>query len=174
MQSLEQEVKRLRKENDHFRTQFQNIEILREEKQSLENKLSLMESLRKKLAELEVSNTLLMKEKASWASYFSDGTNKSLLPRDAPASPMAVSRLVASLQMDLAQAKEKHGALLAEIKAKESVIGELEQHSLTLETKLGEWMEKYDKDLKLLKRLEKGRALAQKEIEFLREQLVGF
>lgn len=87
-------------------------------------------------------------------------------------SPSSIGRYMASQQVEVLQSKDREGKVRAEMKAKENYIAQLEDQVGKLETSIGEWKERVDKDRMVSKRIEKSRELMTRELEFLRDQLV--
>ncbi len=56
----------LTKENERLGNSYHNMELLREQKRTVETRLRQMDELRSKYNTLEMENTLLRKEKAQW------------------------------------------------------------------------------------------------------------
>ena len=174
---LESQVRQYKLQNDHLSSQVRNIELLNEEKKSLEMQLGMMDSLRKHTAELEIQVSVLQREKCDWAAFLEShvdnvsGTSQASSQRVFD-SPSSIGRYMASQQVEVLQSKDREGKVRAEMKAKENYIAQLEDQVGKLETSIGEWKERVDKDRMVSKRIEKSRELMTRELEFLRDQLV--
>ncbi|RUS21761.1 spindle assembly checkpoint component Mad1 [Endogone sp. FLAS-F59071] len=156
VKSLEKQNRGLNQELKHYKELYQNIEILREQKTSMQSELSRMDQLRHRLGELEVENTLLKKEKK-------DNTDFD--------SPYDMAKTLASQRYEIAGLLEKQGILAADVKSRDAYIEKVEGYMQEFKEKYMSLDERYQKELRSMKRLEKSKQLAQKEIGFLREQL---
>ena len=63
---LEAKNRSLVKENERLGHSYHNMELLREQKRSVETRLHQMDDLRSKISSLELENAVLRKEKAQW------------------------------------------------------------------------------------------------------------
>ncbi|RUS31888.1 mitotic checkpoint protein-domain-containing protein [Jimgerdemannia flammicorona] len=165
VRSLEKENRSLSQELKHYKELYQNIEILREQKSALQSELSRMDQLRERLGELEVENALLKKEKVQWASFLDKRDNTGI------DSPYFLAKTLAAQRYEIAGLLENQGTLTAEIKSRDTYITKVEGYMQELKEKYTSLDERYQKDLRNMRRLEKSKLLAQKEIGFLREQL---
>lgn len=66
IKQLEGTNRQLTAECKHLKDTYRNVEVLKEEKLSLEQKLKLMDDLRIKCGKYEVQNGVLLKEKEQW------------------------------------------------------------------------------------------------------------
>jgi mitotic spindle assembly checkpoint protein MAD1/[phosphatase 2A protein]-leucine-carboxy methyltransferase len=66
IKQLEGTNRQLTAECKHLKDTYRNVEVLKEEKLSLEQKLKLMDDLRVKCGKFEVQNGVLLKEKEQW------------------------------------------------------------------------------------------------------------
>ncbi|KAK9710114.1 coiled-coil domain-containing protein mad1 [Basidiobolus ranarum] len=168
LKNLEAKNSSLLRENKSLKENQQNIAILKEEKSSLESKLSMMDSLRDRSSELEVELSVLKREKAQWSTFLDKKDNSEF------DSPYSLSKTVASQRYEIASLHEKNGNLAANLKSRDAYITKIESHLQDLNEKIKQLEEKRDRDSRNLKRMEKSKALAQKEAEFLREQLKSY
>ncbi|KAJ3077964.1 coiled-coil domain-containing protein mad1, partial [Quaeritorhiza haematococci] len=168
IQSLESQNDQLTKSLRYYKSLYENIERLKEENLSLQKKLSLHDSLRNHAAQLESQLTSLLKEKARWTSF--------LDPRDETGidSPYKLSKALAEKRFELAALREKSGSDAAKIRGMEARIGWLEEELEKVKGVARSAQEKSERDAKCLRRVEKSRGMAMKEVEFLREQLKSY
>ncbi|KAL7276529.1 coiled-coil domain-containing protein mad1 [Rhizina undulata] len=154
------ELKQLREHN-------KSIELLQEEKESLESKVRMMDDLRKELSETQLRVSILQDEKNSWSSYFqSEG-----LEFD---SPESLAKALVKERMEKATLLEKAGRSNPALTQRDDTIDSLENESIELKAELEKMKESAAKDIRARRRLERQKALALKEAQFLREQLKSF
>ncbi|KAL8684816.1 MAG: hypothetical protein Q9218_008123, partial [Villophora microphyllina] len=156
----------------HFRRIHKAVEIVEEEKRVLEHKLSLMDDIRKELHEAQVRRQVLEDERRSWTSYLQSQNDRDLQDFD---SPEAVARALMKERLETASLTEKIGRVRPELSEKDEIIRSLEEER----SKTHLEMEKLRSsggagDPRVKARLERQRALAVKEVEYLREQLRTF
>lgn len=141
--------------------------MLEEEKETLEAKVRMMDDLRRENSEKQLRISILEDERNSWSSYFqSEG-----LEFD---SPEALARALVQERVENAALLEKAGRTNPELTEKEETIQRLESELGALKTELEQAKESTAKDSRARQRLERQRALALKEAQFLRDQLKSF
>lgn len=144
-----------------------SLELVQEEKTALETKLRMMDTLRDELSSVHLRVSILQDERNAWSSYLeSEG-----LEFD---SPESLARALIQERLEKATLLEQAGRINPTLHEKEATISELEQTVKTLCTELETMKEAGAKDTKARGRLERQRALALKEAQFLREQLKSF
>jgi mitotic spindle assembly checkpoint protein MAD1 len=144
-----------------------SLDILEEEKQALEVKVKLLDDVRRELSEAQLRISILQDEKNSWSSFFeSEG-----LEFD---SPESLARALVQERVEKASLTEQVGRSNPELTAKETVIEDLEKDIVGLKAELAKVKEDASKASRTRTRLERQRALALKEAQFLREQLKSF
>lgn len=158
----------------HFRRNHKVVEIVEEEKRVLEHKLSLMEDLRRDLREAQLQRQILEDERQSWTSYLKNEAGAGIgVEFD---TPEALARALVQQRLENASLVERLGALHPELSEKDEIIKSLEDERNGIKVE----MEKIRAtangagDSRLKTRLERQRALAVKEVEYLREQLQTF
>ncbi|CAZ85559.1 unnamed protein product [Tuber melanosporum] len=167
IRTLESTNRKLSSEVKQLRDYNKSIEILEEEKQSLEVKVRLLGEVRQELAETQLRVSILQDEKNSWGSFFeSEG-----LEFD---SPESLARALIQERLEKASLLEQAGRINPELVQKETLIEELEGNIRSLREELEKMGETASRDTKARTRLERQRALALKEAQFLREQLQSF
>lgn len=157
----------------HYRRIHKAVEIVEEEKRVLENKLSLMEDLRRDLREAQLQRQILEDERQSWTSYLQNEGGGSA--RDEFNSPQALARALVQQRLENVSLVERLGAIQPELSEKEDIIKSLEDERNSVKAE----MEKLRAnggggDSRAKTRLERQRALAVKEVDYLREQLRTF
>jgi mitotic spindle assembly checkpoint protein MAD1 len=158
----------------HLRKVQRNVEVVEEQKKSLENQLRLMKDLEVELGNVRIQKQMLEDEKRSWTS---------LLQVDDLAadfdSPEAVVKALVEERIEKVTLVDKLGSVEPQILEKEEIIKDLENEKNHLKQELEKLRSvapaaggAADSRAKL--RLERQRALAVKEVEYLREQLKTF
>ncbi|KAI9054857.1 hypothetical protein LZ554_002001 [Drepanopeziza brunnea f. sp. 'monogermtubi'] len=160
----------------HFKRLHKSVEVVEEEKRSLQRRLDAMEGLENDLNEARIQRQRLEDERLAWTAYLqSQDSVDGQLEFD---SPEALARALVEERINTATLIERLGALEPELSAKDSNIQALEFEKIQL-------MEQFEKlksagasagigpsaNSKVQLRLERQRALAIKEAEYLRAQL---
>lgn len=158
----------------HLRAVYRATEVVEEEKRTLQRKLDAAETLERELSEVRMHRQRLEDERLSWAAYFKNASDG---PSDAEFdSPEALARALTEERLTSASHMEKVGALQADIISLRDSIQSLTREKATLKTQLEEaktTAQASSTDRALL-RLDRQRALAVKEVEYLRAQLKTF
>lgn len=157
----------------HFRRVHKAVEVVEEEKRALENRVSLMSDIEKKLREAQLQRQILEDERRSWTSYLENegGTGKVEID-----SPEDMARALVKERLENASLLQRIGAVQPELLEKDEIIKSLEEER----SKIHSEMEKLrssgasGNDSRAKTRLERQRALAVKEVDLLREQLRTF
>ncbi|KAH6632332.1 spindle assembly checkpoint component Mad1 [Chaetomium tenue] len=159
----------------HLRQIHKAVEIVEEEKRSLQRKVEAAESIQNELDEQRRQRQRLEDERQSWAGYLlsaggADGQNEF-------DSPEAVARALVSERLHSASLVEQLGELQPEIADRDNIIK-------SLESEKGRLLDQIEKlrttggsaggSDKARARLDRQRALAVKEVEYLRAQLKTF
>lgn len=172
IRSLEATNRKQNTELDHLRKISKNVEVIEEQKRSLENQLQLMKGVESELGTVQIQKQLLEDERTSWTSLLQEN--------DQPAefdSPEAVVKALLQERIEKATLFDRLGTVEAQFLEKDEAIKNLEIEKANLRQE----MEKLrtagggaatESRVKL--RLERQRALAVKEVEYLREQLKTF
>jgi mitotic spindle assembly checkpoint protein MAD1 len=155
----------------HFKRLHKSIEVVEEEKRSLQRKLDAMEGLEAELGEARIQRQRLEDERLTWTAYLqSQADSDGQIEFD---SPEALARALIEERLQSATLLERLGSLEPELSEKDSIIQGLEREK----SKLVEQIEKLKAtgggsgNSKAQLRLERQRALAIKEAEYLRAQL---
>ena len=160
-------------ELDHFKKLNKSIEIIEEEKRSLQRKVDGMESLQNELGEARIQRQRVEDERRAWTAYLqSQAGSDGEFEFD---SPESLARALVEERLQRVVVVERLGAVEAELAGKDSINQGLEGEKLALiaeleKAKLGATASDGG-DAKARLRLERQKALALKEVEFLRAQL---
>ena len=160
-----------------YRKQRKNVEVVEEEKRALEQKLRLMEDLRRELCEAQLRQQVLEDERRSWAAYLESGAFQEE-GMDIK-SPEDMARAFLRERLEKAGLVEKLGVLQPELSVKDDNIRALEEEKAQLTKELEKARSSTTNtgsasDAKIRARLERQRVLASKEVEYLRAQLKAF
>jgi mitotic spindle assembly checkpoint protein MAD1 len=159
----------------HLRQVHKAVEVVEEEKRSLQRRLEAAESVQNELNEERRQRQRLEDERRSWAAYLqAEGGADGQSEFD---SPEAVARALVAERLNSASLVEKLGELQPEIADRDNIIKTLEDEK----AKLLEQVERLRTTGgggtggdKARARLDRQRALAVKEVEYLRAQLKTF
>ncbi|OAA35938.1 Mitotic checkpoint [Metarhizium rileyi] len=149
------------------------VEIVEEEKRSLQRKLESAESLEAELAEARLHRQRLEDERLAWVSYLN---NSSETGYDEFESPAEMARTLMEERLTTASYVEQVGALRAEISAQQNSMHLLQEEKCQLKEQL-ESAKAATGVLsadKARQRIDRQRTLALKEAEYLRAQVKAF
>ncbi|KAL8946800.1 MAG: hypothetical protein Q9222_006855, partial [Ikaeria aurantiellina] len=156
----------------HFKRTHKATEIVEEEKRVLEHKLGLMESLRDELREAQLRRQILEDERQSWTSYLQSQGSEGDAEFE---SPEAVARALMKERVETASLAERLGRVQPELLEKDGIIKDLEEERNKFQAEAEKLKTGNSAgDPRVKARLERQRALAVKEVEYLREQLRTF
>lgn len=157
----------------HFRKMHKAVEIVEEEKRVLENKLRMVDDLQKEVREAQLQRQILEDERKSWTSYLQ---NEGGIGSDAEfKSPEALARALVQERLEKASLVDRLGAVHPEILEKDEIIKSLEAERCRLQNEVEKLrVSGGSGDSRFRSRLERQRALAVKEVDYLREQLRTF
>lgn len=159
------ELKQLRK-------QQKSVEVVEEEKRVMESKLRMMSDLRRELSEAQLQRQILKDEQKSWTSYLE---NDNTVEGDTRfETPEELAKAYIKTCAENAELVDKLGKVSPDLSAKNETIQSLEsdvqrlgQEIQTLRVSEGKAAGVADPKV----RLERQRAMAVKEVEYLRAQL---
>lgn len=155
-----------------LRKTSKSVGIVEEEKRGLEAKLSLMEDLRKELADAQLRARILEDEKKSWASYLESESS------DVPTyeTPEEMAKAFLQERLEKLNLVDRLGSMQPELMVKDENIRSLEEHLATAKAEMENMRtaQSSQSDHKARARLEKQRNLALKEVEYLRAQMKSF
>lgn len=174
IRKLESTTREQNAELKHFRRVHKAVEVVEEEKNALKTKLSAMEDTGRQLREAQLQRDILEDERRSWTSYLQNegGTGKVEFE-----SPEDMARALVKQRLENANLLERIGAVQPELLEKDEIIKSLEEDRskvLSEIEKLRAGGGSGGGDARAKTRLERQRALAVKEVEYLREQLRTF
>ena len=162
------------KELKHFRQIHKAVEVVEEEKNVLKTRLSVMEDIEKQLREAQLQRQILEDERRSWTSYLQNEAGTGQVEFN---SPEDMARALVKERLENASLVQRLGAVQPELLEKDEIIRSLEEERNKIQSE----MEKLrasggvgGSDTRAKQRLERQRALAVKEVEYLREQLRTF
>lgn len=164
-------------ELQHLRKVQKNVQVVEEQKRSLENQLQLMKGVEAEFETLQIQKQILEDERQSWASLLEEN--------DQPAefdSPEAIVKALVQERIEKATFIDRLGAVDAQFLEKDEAIKTLEDEKLKLKQELETARATASTsvgapaaaDARARARLERQRALAVKEVEYLRAQLKTF
>lgn len=159
----------------HFKQMHKAVAIVEEEKRALENKVRRMDDLERELGEARFQREILENERQSWTAYLKGSASEGPPEFDSPAM---LAQALAQERLERASLAERLGALKPELTEKEGMIKALETTQTMMQSELqklktaGSTGGTSDNRAKV--RLERQKALAVKEVEYLREQLKTF
>lgn len=173
LRTLEQNNARLTKELAILKKDKANVELLKEEKLSLESKVRRMDALRRTLADTEGEVAILQRERDEWAVYLKSSQNET--GEEKFESPAQLARSLASARIEIASLEEKLESSAANLKLRDELMQKLEARVQELESEiLPKWKGETETLRRRLEILERMRNLDQKELGMLREQIQSY
>ena len=150
-------------ELEQIRPMAQKAAINLEKIHTLETQLSLMEDLRKRATEMEIEVALLRKEKLAWNTFLelNEGNRR----------PEEISRDLHQERASHKSAQERVQALEKEVSEIRARIRTADQSVENLKAEVQGKQEQLTKTERRYERLERQKNLAQREVQFLKEQL---
>ncbi|ETS82906.1 hypothetical protein PFICI_04782 [Pestalotiopsis fici W106-1] len=174
IRSLEAKTSKQHAELSHLRQIHKAVEVVEEEKRSLQRKLEAALSLEAELAEAKIQRKRLEDERLAWSSYLQDASeNDGIMEFD---SPEAVARALVQERYNSASLLEKLGEVQPQIAERDEIIRSLENDKLGLADEI-EKLQTAAVPLsadKARARSERQLSLVTKEVEHLRAQLKTF
>lgn len=157
-----------------YRKAQKSIQVVEEEKRALESKVSRMDDLRRELNEAQLQKSILEEEKREWASYLEseNGRNDNFHFE----TPHDLARAFMQERLERVSLIDQLGRVRPELSAKDEIISSLERDKSSLQTEIDGLKQNGNNapDAKARARLERQRTLAQKEVDYLREQIKAF
>ncbi|KAI0478862.1 spindle assembly checkpoint component MAD1 [Xylariaceae sp. FL0804] len=174
IRSLESKNGKQHAELSHLRQIHRSVEVVEEEKRSLARKLEAAEHLETELAEARMQRQRLEDERLAWTAYLQNASEReNSMELD---SPEAVVRALVQERYNSASLLEKIGEIQPQVAERDEMIRSLETDKKTLAEQL-EKLKTTNAPVSASKaqaRIERQRALAVKEVEYLRAQLKTF
>jgi len=167
IKTLESTNRRQLSELKSLRESSRSLELVEEEKRTLEGKVKILDEIREELSAAQVRISVLQDEQNAWKSYF----QREGLEFD---SPESLAKALIEERIERIGLTEKAGRLEPELFEKDRTIQEMEGEVRLLREELEKLKETGSKDSKARQRMERQKALALKEAQFLREQLKSF
>lgn len=157
----------------HLRAVNRAVEVVEEEKRSLQRKLDATEALEVELEEARIQRQRLEDERLAWTSYLQGASDTNDVEFE---SPEALARALVHERLTAASLMDQVGALRAELGAHQNTIHSLESERAQLKDQVDEAKSSAGAVTadKARLRLDRQRALAVKEVEYLRAQLKTF
>ncbi|KAH6894598.1 spindle assembly checkpoint component Mad1 [Thelonectria olida] len=157
----------------HLRALSKAVEVVEEEKRTLQRKLEAAEIIEAELSEARIQRQRLEDERLAWTAYLKNASETGDAEFD---SPETMARALVEERLTIASYIDKVGALQAEMTAQQNTINGLQEEKSQLKgevenAKLSSNAANVDK---ARLRLDRQRALAVKEAEYLRAQLKTF
>ncbi|KAB8237365.1 coiled-coil domain-containing protein MAD1 [Aspergillus alliaceus] len=159
----------------HLRKVQKNVEVVEEQKKSLENQLQLMKDLESELGTVQIQKQMLEDERTSWTSLLQVNDEQTEID-----SPEAVVKALLQERIEKATLVDKLGNVEAQFLEKDELIRGLETERSNLRQEIEKLRSSSTAnggamaESRLRARLERQRALAVKEVEYLRAQLKTF
>lgn len=172
IRNLETSNRKQNTELEHLRKLLKNVEVIEEQKRSLENQLQLMKEVEAELGTVQIQKQMLEDERGSWVSLLQENDKPPEFD-----SPEAVVKALLQERIERAALVDKVGKVEAQFLEKDEVIKNLETEKANLRQeaeKLRADGGGAAADSRVKLRLERQRALAVKEVEYLRAQLKTF
>ncbi len=172
IRTLETAKREQARELEHLRMLHKSVEIVEEEKRQLQRKVDTMEDLQQELGEARLQRQRLEDERLAWTAYLQtqSGDENGAVEFD---SPEDIANALIKERYEAATLLEKVGRLEPAVSECEETIKNLENEKEALATELEKAkQEAVNTEAKdALARAERERALAVKEVEYLREQV---
>jgi chromosome segregation ATPase len=161
-----------------YRKQHKAIEIVEEEKRSLQTKLHMMDEIERQLNEANLRKQTLEEERDSWTSYLeAEAATHGELQFD---SPEDLARAFIQERIERTELLSQLGEIKPELMIKEANVQVLEDEKVKLQAEIqqlktsGAGSTPNSNEAKARARLERQKTLATKEVEFLRAQVKAF
>lgn len=156
----------------HFRRIHKAVEVVEEEKRVLQNKITVTDSLEKELGEAQLQRQILEDERKSWTAYLQNQNETDNVEFQ---SPEDLARALVRERVGAASLTHDIGVIKSELLEKDGVIAVLEQERNKARAEVERFKNSNSGiDSRSKARLERQKALAVKEVEYLREQLRTF
>ncbi|EKJ75746.1 hypothetical protein FPSE_03926 [Fusarium pseudograminearum CS3096] len=157
----------------HLRSLSKAVEVVEEEKRTLQRRLESAEVIEAELTEARIQRQRLEDERLAWSAYLKNAAETDESQFD---SPEAVARALVEERLTNASFVEKVGQLQAEMTSAQNTIQSLndEKAQLKSEVEKSKSAASATNTDKARMRLDRQRIMAVKEVEYLRAQLKTF
>jgi mitotic spindle assembly checkpoint protein MAD1 len=158
-----------------LRESHKSVEVVEEQKRSLETELQVLQDVHRQLGEAQIQKEVLEDEKRTWTSLLETEGRENEFD-----SPEAVIRALVQERIEHASLVNRLGEMEAELSEKDGMLAALDAEKTGLKEALEAQKANAGTstseapDSKAYKRLERQRTLAVKEVEYLRAQLKTF
>ncbi|KAJ3153763.1 coiled-coil domain-containing protein mad1 [Geranomyces michiganensis] len=169
LRTMEKKMRDLEVQNSKLRSTQQNTELLKDENEHLAAQVARLIQSRNAADKMAVEIEQLKAEKQQWTHFLLESDNV-----DGVDSPHALAQALANARLELAALKEASGEDRATAKWRAAELERLREQLKQQESRVAEAERRRELEARACKRLEHGRLLAQKEVEFLREQLRSY
>lgn len=173
IRSLEARNTKQHAELNHLRQIHRAVEVVEEEKRSLQRKLEAAQSLETELDEERIQRQRLEDERLAWTAYLQSEAGDGMMEFD---SPEAVARALVQERYTSASLMERLGEVQPQVAERDETIRSLVQDKKNLSAQV-EKLKTSPAPVsagKVQARIERQRLLAVKEVEYLRAQLKTF
>jgi len=167
LKSLEASNARLTRENAILKQRDLDLDLLKEEKASLEKKLKPLMGLRRDLAETESEVQRLLREKEEWTVYLINEGQEA-----EGESPRDVAKALAKERIANASLRERVGEMQSGLKRRDGLVQEYEERVDEMEAIVRSSKDEKRKINDALRRSKNEVGLLEKERDFLKTQLV--
>lgn len=183
LRTLEQNNARLTKEIAILKQDKANVELLKEEKLSLESKVRRMDTLRRTLADVEGEVAILKRERDEWAVFLrssqqdqhEDGNDESNRVTEKFETPAQLAKSLASAKIEIASLQEKLESNASNLKLRGEIMSTLESRIQELEQEtIPFWKKESESFKRRFENLERIRKLDLKELGMLKEQIQSY
>lgn len=174
IRSLEAKTSKQHTELVHLRQVHRAVEVVEEEKRSLQRKVIAAQAVEAELNEVRIQKQRLEDERLAWTAFLQNASQEDgLMELD---TPEAVARALVEERYNSAALVERLGEVQPQIAERDEIIKSLEsdRRNLTAQLEKSRTAVPPINASKSQARLERQRALATKEIEYLRAQLKTF
>ncbi|KAF1848460.1 mitotic spindle assembly checkpoint protein-like protein MAD1 [Cucurbitaria berberidis CBS 394.84] len=161
-----------------YRKQHKAIEVVEEEKRSLQTKLRMMDDVQRQLGEAQLRKQFLEEERDSWTSYLeAEADRHGEIQFETPED---LARAFIQERIERTDLLNRLGEMKPELTVKEANIQALQEEKAKLQTEIQQLKASGTNgapnasESKARARLERQKALAVKEVEFLRAQVKAF
>jgi mitotic spindle assembly checkpoint protein MAD1 len=157
----------------HLRRLHKSVEIVEEEKRALQRKVDTMDDLQQELGEARLQRQRLEDERLAWTAYLqSQAGEDGQLEFE---TPEAIARALVNERFETASLLDRLGGVEPKVAERDIIINALEEDKVKLHAQIEKLKASgTGGDSKVRSRLERQRALAIKEVEYLRAQLKTF